>query len=160
MRRLRQSVLTLLTSSTLFATSALAGVAVSPMVIEKAITATDNQLEVVVSNSSTEPMRITLSTAPLGHDRRGAPVEMPGYAYDVSQNIELAQPEFILQPRRWRRVRASVKLPERTGGGYALLYVKALPANLPATTTVVTALRVAVLVELSFPGTRAPETVL
>lgn len=139
---------------------AAAGVAVSPLIIDKPITAADNQLEFVVSNSTGEAMRIELSTAPLGHDRAGAPVELNGYRYDASSQIRLPQQSFVLAPQRWKRVRATVELPQRTGGGYALIYVKALPAKLDPAATIVTALRIAVLAELTFPGSPSAKVTL
>ena len=131
--------------------AALAGLTVSPVVIDRPGKTGDNTLEFVLANPSEHPMKVTLSAVPLVHDEKGAPKEGPAsYRYDLSRQIRFETPELVLAPRRWKRLRAHVELPARSGGGYAMIYARGTEADLPAG-AVTAALRVGVLVELTFP---------
>lgn len=149
--------LRVLTLVSLLATPAFAGLAVSPMQIDKQLLAGDNTFELVVSNNGDAPLRIQLATGPLAHDRRGAPIKGTDPRFDASTLIRFEKPEFILAPRRWRRIRAHVDGNARTNtGGYAFVFVRGTDANPAAGTQLVATLEMAVAVELGFPGATAP----
>ena len=134
----------------------LANIAVSPVKIEKTISPKDNTVELVVANPGDAPVEISLSAAPLVHDREGRPMEgKPGYRYDASGLIHFEQPSFTLGPRRWKRVRAHVDVPSRPGGAYAFIYVKGLDAGASGP-GIRSALRVGVVTELTFPDPGKP----
>jgi hypothetical protein len=148
---MRSLLLALLVPSLCFA-----DIAVSPVSIDKAVSATDNTLEWVVANPSDQPVDVTLSTGPLTHDLEGRPqAGKAGWAYDASGLIHFDQPAFTLAPRRWKRVRAHVDVPGRQGGGYAFVYVRGMPSHADAR-GITSALRVGVVVELTFPDAGKP----
>jgi len=131
---------------------AVAGLSVNPIRIEKAVAPSNNEIEFIVSNSTAEDLRLTLSTVPLAHDVNGAPVEGPvGTAHDASKLIRFEQDSMLLPSRRWKRVRARVEIPSRPGSGYAFVYVLATSATRPVEERVVTATRVGIVVALTFP---------
>jgi hypothetical protein len=129
-----------------------AALTVSPARIEKAVSPDDNTLDFVISNPSKVAVEVTLSTAPITHDRQGASREAkPGGAYDASGLIHFDKAtHFTLAARRWRRIHAHVDVPSRPGGGYAFIYVQGVDANQSAH-QVVNVLRVGAVVELTFP---------
>src|SRR3954449_1411381 len=109
---------------------ALAGFSVSPVKIDRAVTPTDNVLELIVSNPGEHPLNLELSAVPLVHDERGAPKEGPdSYRYDISKNIHFDTPSLVLPARKWKRLRARIDVPNRAGGGYAMIYVRGIEAD-------------------------------
>ena len=138
-------------------TLAEAAISVSPARLEKAVSPDNNTLDFVISNPSKKAVDITLSTAPVAHDRSGQSIPgKPGYAYDASGLIHFDSPiHFTLPALRWRRIHAHVDVPNRPGGGYAYIYVRGLDAGQDPN-KVMSALRVGMVVELTFPnpGTR------
>lgn len=134
-------------------TTASATLSVAPIKIEKAVTETDNVLEFVVSNHGEKPVQLTLSTAALGHDRSGVPVEVaPGSRFDLSSKIRFEKSSVTLPAKRWKRLRARVDVPHRSGGGAALIYVRAQDAEARLDSTgVVAAYQIGIVVAVTFP---------
>lgn len=134
-------------------TLATAAISVSPARLEKAVSPDNNTLDFVISNPSKVAVEITLSTAPVAHDRDGASIPgKPGYPYDASGLIHFDSPtHFTLAALRWRRIHAHVDVPNRAGGGYAYVYVRGIDANQDPTKAMA-ALRVGMVIELAFPN--------
>ena len=138
--------------SLLVATPARADFSVAPTRITRSVSATDNVLELVISNSGDKALEVFFSAVPVTHDREGAPSEgTAAYAYDASKHIHFDKVSVILAPRRWKRIRARVEVPQRAGGGYAYVYASAREADIPETQKVVNVARIAVLVALTYP---------
>jgi len=137
--------------------TASAGIAVAPGIIDQQLAAGDNVLEFVVSNTSDKPMEIDFSTGPLSLTLEGsATAAKSDPLYDASPLIRFEKQSFVLQPRRWRRVRATLNAPARGGGLHGVIYVRGTEANLPADAKVKVNLRLGVLLTLSLPGEAQP----
>lgn len=135
------------------ASAAAGGISASPLVIDKAITPDDNTVEFVLTNANNTEVHFTLSAAPAQHDALGVPVPgSPDYRFDLSRAIRFEQPTITIGPRRWRRVRARIEIPDGQRAGYAFIHARSAPQAIPGQSGVAGALAIAILVEASFPG--------
>lgn len=137
--------------------SALAGLGVSPGILEKKLVAGDNTLELVISNNGTVAMAIDLSTGPLSLTQEGTAIAGKSDArFDASPLIRFEQERFVIPPRRWKRIRAHLQAPNRGGGLHGMVYVRGTEANPDPQAKVQVNLRLVVLLMLTLPGNPEP----
>ncbi len=133
--------------------TASAGMAVSPGIVDKQLTAGDNVIELVVSNNSTRPMDIQLYAGPMALTLEGSAIAGESASdMDATPLIRFEKESFVLGPRRWRRVRAQLTAPNRGGGLHGFIYVRGSEANLDPAAKVKVNMQLAVVLTLTLPG--------